>query len=115
MNDWSFNDSLISINLRIFFDSFFKNQGKGGGEVINLEKQFVKGLQNLGEPLIFKLVGKLQNLQYMKLIEWPIFSNFLLSDLTSQGNPVTRGLSVRYDTILSIKSPSPTSSPSPMS
>ena len=72
--------------------------------MINLEKQFVKGLQNLGEPLIFKLVGKLQNLQYMKLIEWPIFSNLLLSDLTSQGNPVTRGLSVRYNTILLIRS-----------
>ena len=115
MNDWSFKDSLISINLRKVCDSFFKNQGKGGGEVINLEKQFVKGLQNLGEPSIFKVVRKLQNLQYMILIEWPIFSNLLLSDLTSQGNPVTRGLSVRYDTILSIKSPSPTSSPSPMS
>ena len=39
-----------------------KKQGKGGGEVINLEKQFVKGLQNLGEASIFKVVGKLQNL-----------------------------------------------------
>ena len=65
MNDWSFKDSLISINLRKVCDSFFKNQGKGGGEVINLEKQFVKGLQNLGEPSsILKVVGKLQNLQY---------------------------------------------------
>jgi len=45
----------------------YHKEGKGGGEVINLEKQFVKGLQNL--------------------------------DLTSQGNPVTRGLSVRRDTL----------------
>merc|ERR1719204_1546727 len=45
----------------------YHKEGKGGGEVINLEKQFVKGLQNL--------------------------------DLTSQGNPLTRGLSVRRDTL----------------
>ena len=52
---------MISINRK---KKFIKNQGKGGGEVINLEKQFVKGLQNLGEASIFKVVGKLQNLQY---------------------------------------------------
>merc|ERR1712083_756941 len=45
----------------------YHKEGKGGGETINLEKQFVKGLQNL--------------------------------DLTSDGNPVTRGLSVRRDTL----------------
>ena len=41
----------------------------------------------------------------MKLVVWLLFLIFLLSDLTSQGNPVTRGLSVRYDTILLIRSP----------
>merc|ERR1712037_919957 len=46
----------------------YHKEGKGGGETINLEKQFVKGLQNLG-------------------------------DLTSQDNKLTRGLSVRRDTL----------------
>jgi len=46
----------------------YHKEGKGGGETINLEKQFVRGLQNLG-------------------------------DLTSQDNKLTRGLSVRRDTL----------------
>jgi len=46
----------------------YHKEGKGAGETINLEKQFVKGLQNLG-------------------------------DLTSQDNKLTRGLSVRRDTL----------------
>ena len=70
-----------------------KKQGKGGGEVINLEKQFVKGLQSLGEPSMLKLVGMLQIGRVAFVFN--LSSRRILSDLTSQGNPVTRGLSVR--------------------
>ena len=66
-------------------------KGKGGGETINLEKQFVKGLQNLGG----------------KNVNWRMdgfFMRFLFSDLTSQDNKLTRGLSVRYDPVKIFKS-----------
>ena len=32
-------------------------KGKGGGETINLEKQFVKGLQNLGKSVMLVMDG----------------------------------------------------------
>ena len=78
-------------------------KGKGGGETINLEKQFVKGLQNLGKSVMLVMDGTynfiLINIRnFMRIFFSSDWISFILpSDLTSDGNPVTRGLSVRYD------------------